>query len=53
MVKCPYCEVENMDGEMFCEECGRPLKKPEKKKKVLKKYEMISPGNYTYISETQ
>lgn len=53
MIKCPYCEAENSDGEIFCEECGRPLKRPEKKKKVQKKYEMISPGNYTYISASQ
>ncbi|MCM1237149.1 MAG: zinc-ribbon domain-containing protein, partial [Ruminococcus flavefaciens] len=53
MINCPYCEAENADGEMFCEECGRPLKKPEKKKKILKKYEMISPGNYTYVSNMQ
>lgn len=53
MVKCPYCEAENADGEVFCEECGRPLKKPEKKKKILKKYEIVSPGNFTYISSTQ
>ena len=53
MVKCRYCETENADGEMFCEECGRPLKKPNKKKKILKKYEIISPGNFTYVSNTQ
>lgn len=53
MIKCPYCEAENVDGEVFCEECGRPLKKPEKKKKIQKKYEMVSPGKYIYISETQ
>ena len=53
MIKCPYCEAENVDGEVFCEECGRPLKKPEKKKKIQKKYEMISPGKYTYISSSQ
>ena len=53
MIKCPYCEAENADGEMFCEECGRPLKKPEKKKKVTKKYEMSMPGIFTYISATQ
>lgn len=53
MIKCPYCEAENADGEVFCEECGRPLKKPERKKKVQKKYEMISPGKFTYISDTQ
>lgn len=53
MVRCPYCKTENVDGEIFCEECGRPLRKPQKKKKVQKKYEMTSPGNYTYISTTQ
>lgn len=53
MVKCQYCEAENADGEVFCEDCGRPLKKPEKKKKMQKKYEMLSSGNYTYISATQ
>ena len=34
MIKCPYCEVDNADEEIFCEECGRPLKKPEKKKNL-------------------
>lgn len=53
MIKCRYCETENADGEMFCEECGRPLKKPNKRKKILKKYEIISPGNFTYVSSTQ
>lgn len=53
MIKCPYCEAENMNGEMFCEECGRPLKKPEKRKKIQKKYEMISHGYYSYVSTTQ
>ena len=31
MVNCPYCGAENAEVEVFCEECGRPLKKPEKK----------------------
>lgn len=53
MVKCPYCEADNVDGEAFCEECGRPLKKPEKKKKISKKYEMITPRNFSYVSTTQ
>ena len=53
MIKCPYCEVDNADEEIFCEECGRPLKKPEKKKKIQKRYEMISTGNFLYVSETQ
>lgn len=53
MIKCPYCEAENADGEVFCEECGRPLKKSDKKKKIQKKYEMVSYGKYTYISPTQ
>lgn len=53
MIKCPYCEAENVDGEIFCEECGRPLKKPEKKKKLQKKYEMITPGHFSYVSANQ
>ena len=37
---CSYCSADNADGEVFCTECGRPLKKQEKKKKgtVRKKY---------------
>ena len=38
MIKCQYCETENLDGEVFCKECGRLLKKSEKKKKIAKKY---------------
>lgn len=53
MIKCPYCETDNADGEIFCEECGRSLKKPEKKKKVQKKYSMGSDGDYSYTSSTQ
>lgn len=50
MINCPYCGGENTDGEMFCEECGRPLKKPEKKKKSQKKYRRDDGGKITYIS---
>ena len=35
MIKCQYCETENLDGEVFCKECGRLLKKSEKKKNCL------------------
>lgn len=50
MIKCPYCEAENEDSEIFCEECGRPLKKPEKKKKIKKKYDEDSTGNFIYYA---
>lgn len=53
MIKCQYCETENLDGEVFCKECGRLLKKSEKKKKIAKKYEIITPGNFSYFSNTQ
>lgn len=53
MVKCLYCETENADEEVFCEECGRLLKKLERKKKILKKYKTISPGNFIYVSSAQ
>ena len=53
MIKCQYCETENLDGEVFCKECGRLLKKSEKKKKIAKKYEIITPGNFSYFSDTQ
>ena len=53
MIKCQYCETENLDGEAFCKECGRLLKKSEKKKKIAKKYEIITPGNFSYFSNTQ
>lgn len=53
MIKCPYCEHGNTEEEIFCEECGRPLKKSEKKKKIQKRYEMISWGNFSYVSATQ
>lgn len=53
MIKCPYCESENLEEEVFCEECGRPLKKSEKKKKISKKYELIFGGEFSYISNTQ
>lgn len=32
---CPYCSVENCEGDIFCSECGRPLIKQEKKKKDI------------------
>ena len=53
MIKCQYCETENLDGEVFCKECGRLLKKSEKKKKIAKKYEIITPGKFSYFSDTQ
>lgn len=53
MIKCPYCGSDNIDGEIFCEECGRPLKKPEKKKKEHKKYIVDDFGNFKYLSATQ
>lgn len=53
MIKCQYCETENLDGEVFCKECGRLLKKSEKKKKIAKKYEIITLGNFSYFSNTQ
>lgn len=53
MIICQYCEAENVDGGVFCEECGRPLKKSEKKKKVQKTYEIISSGNFSYVSTTR
>ena len=53
MIKCLYCEADNEDGEIFCEECGRPLKKLEKKKKAQKKYFLKEDGIYSYISSTQ
>lgn len=53
MIKCQYCETENLDGEVFCKECGRPLKKSEKKKKIVKKYEIVTPGKISYFSNTQ
>lgn len=53
MEKCPYCGVDNLDGEIFCEECGRLLKKPEKKKKIQSKYAVDDFGNISYISPTQ
>ena len=53
MITCPYCGTENSDGEIFCEECGRPLKKTEKKKKVSLKYRQASDGGYVYSTATQ
>lgn len=53
MVECPYCGTDNPEGEIFCEDCGRPLKKPEKRKKTQKKYISDDCGNITYISTTQ
>lgn len=53
MINCPYCGAENIDGEVFCEECGRPLKKSDKKIIVKKKYEVNFINDYSYISDTQ
>lgn len=53
MAICPYCGGENADGEVFCEECGRPLKKPEKKKKETRKYFSTENGYFLYPSTSQ
>lgn len=45
-MECPYCSAENADEEVFCTECGRPLKKQEKKKKE------IAPGKYRVDANT-
>lgn len=42
---CPYCSAENAEGEIFCSECGRPLKKQEKKKKETKREKYRADGN--------
>lgn len=53
MIKCPYCGGDNTEDEMFCEECGRLLKKPEKKKKRPKKYLVADDGRIIYLSAAQ
>ncbi len=53
MSVCPYCGAENANDEIFCEECGRPLKKSEKKKKVSQKYRKTIEGGYSYTATSQ
>ena len=52
MIICSNCGSSNIDGEVFCENCGRPLKKLEKKKKALfiKKYVQNTDGDYIYMA---
>ena len=52
MINCPFCGLENHESEVFCTECGRPLKKTERKAKSTKKY-IESDCGATYISTTQ
>lgn len=52
MINCPFCGVENTESDEFCVECGRLLKKTEKKTKTAKKY-LDSDSEITYFSNVQ
>ncbi len=45
---CPYCSAENTEGEIFCSECGRPLRKREKKKKDIGRDKYRADGSTVY-----
>lgn len=53
MIKCPFCGIDNPDEEIFCGECGRPLKKSDKRKKKQGKYSDANNDGTTYLSGTQ